>query len=97
MHPDLGGPPAVLYEKSSLQLMDAGSEGILIYEELRIEYPGEISAREILPSHLRVCLPCISDQQRSRRVQCVTPLCSGAGRFRSRPTRVLKPVDRFQN
>ena len=62
MHPDLGGPPAVLYKMkykiSSLQLMDAGSEDILIYEELRLEYPEEMySGREILPSHLCGCLP----------------------------------------
>ena len=54
--------------------------------------------RGILPSHLRSCLPCILGRQRSlsyasRRVQCVTPLRSGAGRFRSRLTRVLKRVD----
>ena len=80
--------------------MDAGSKGIMIYEELRIEYPGEISTREILPSHLRGCLPCSSDRQKSlgyasQHVQCVTPLRSGAGRFQSRPTSVLKQVDRL--
>ena len=41
--------------------MDAGSEGFLIYEKLRLEYPGEIFPREILLSHLRGCIPCISD------------------------------------
>ena len=46
---------------SSKHFMDAGSKGIMIYKKLQIEYPEEISVREKLPSHLRGCLPNISD------------------------------------
>ena len=67
--------------------MDAGSEGILIYEELRIEYPGKISVTNASKPSARLSTLYIGSTEISglciaARVMC-DPLRSVAGRFRN--------------